>query len=131
MRCGFEAARAAGANAFLVVDADSVASPNLIAATRAALEPAPQPRNAAMSWSCPHRAAIATLARLRVLAFRGINVLRARGRARLGFSAGVFGNGFAVTDETLQRVPFSVDSICEDLEYHVRLVRGRAARALG
>ena len=60
--------------------------------------------------------------RLRVLAFRGINVLRARGRARLGFSAGVFGNGFAMTAETLERVPFTVDSICEDLEYQVRLV---------
>ena len=38
LRQGFEAALAAGANAFLVVDADSVASRNLLAATRAMLE---------------------------------------------------------------------------------------------
>ena len=122
LRCGFTATRAAGANAFLVVDADSVASPNLIAATRAALEAGAAATQCRYELELPASGPIGMRARLRVLAFRGINVLRARGRANLGFSAGVFGNGFAVTDETLQRVPFSVDSICEDMEYHVRLV---------
>jgi cellulose synthase/poly-beta-1,6-N-acetylglucosamine synthase-like glycosyltransferase len=50
-----------------------------------------------------------------------MNVLRARGRAGLGFSTGLFGNGFAVTAETLERVPFSADSIAEDVEYHTKL----------
>jgi cellulose synthase/poly-beta-1,6-N-acetylglucosamine synthase-like glycosyltransferase len=62
------------------------------------------------------------LARLRALAFRGMNVLRPRGRAGLGLSTGVFGNGFALTAETLERVPFSVNSIAEDVEYHTHLV---------
>jgi hypothetical protein len=62
------------------------------------------------------------LARLRALAFRGMNVLRQRGRAGPGLPTGEFGNGSAFTAETLERVPFSVNSIAEDAEYHARLV---------
>ena len=125
LRCGFEVARAAGANAFLVVDADSVASSNLVAATRTVLERGAAATQCRYELELPSSRPATSLERLRVLAFRGINVLRARGRASLGFSAGVFGNGFAVADETVQRVPFTVNSICEDLEYHVRLVVAR------
>lgn len=125
LRSGFEAARAVGANAFLVVDADSVASPNLIAASTIVLERGAAATQCRYELELPRSRPATSLERLRVLAFRGINVLRPRGRASLGFSAGIFGNGFAVTDETLQRVPFTVDSICEDLEYHVRLVLAR------
>jgi cellulose synthase/poly-beta-1,6-N-acetylglucosamine synthase-like glycosyltransferase len=125
LRYGFEAARAAGANAFLVVDADSVTSPNLIVATRTALERGAAATQCRYELELPASRPATSLERLRVLAFRGINVLRARGRAGLGFSAGVFGNGFAVADETIARVPFTVDSICEDLEYHVQLVIAR------
>jgi cellulose synthase/poly-beta-1,6-N-acetylglucosamine synthase-like glycosyltransferase len=63
------------------------------------------------------------LARLRALAFRGMNVMRARGRAGLGFSTGLFGNGFALTAAALERVPFNADSIAEDVEYHTKLVQ--------
>lgn len=122
LRFGFEAARVAGANAFLVVDADSIASPNLIAATCAALASGADATQCRYELEKPSAGPFPPLARLRVMAFRGINVLRARGRAALGFSAGVFGNGFAVTAQTLERVPFSADSICEDIEYHVKLV---------
>ncbi len=122
LRCGFEAARRAGANAFLAIDADSVASPNLISATCAALQAGAAATQCRYELELPPTGPIRILDRLRVLAFRGINVLRARGRAALGFSAGVFGNGFALTAGTLERVPFSVNSICEDLEYHIRLV---------
>lgn len=125
LRCGFEAARAAGANAFLVVDADSVASPNLISATRMVLERGAAATQCRYELELPSLRPATSLERLRVLAFRGINVLRARGRAGLGFSGGVFGNGFAVADETVARVPFTMDSICEDLEYHVQLVMAR------
>ena len=61
-----------------------------------------------------------------------MNVLRARGRAGLGFSAGVFGNGFALTAATLERVPFTADSIAEDVEYHTQLAaRGMRVRLGG
>lgn len=126
LRFGFDRARDEGANAFLVVDADSVASSNLIAATNAALERGADAAQCRYELELPSSRPATARERLRVLAFRAINVLRARGRARLGFSAGVFGNGFAVTDDTVERVPFTVDSICEDLEYHVRLVAAGA-----
>lgn len=126
LRFGFDAARAEGANAFLVVDADSVASRNLISATREALERGAAATQCRYELELPAARSATARERLRVLAFRAINVLRARGRARLGFSAGVFGNGFSVTDETIDRAPFTVDSICEDLEYHMRLVTAGA-----
>jgi len=122
LRFGFDRAREQGANAFLVVDADSLASCNLIAATREAFERGAAATQCRYELNLPSSRPATARERLRALAFRGINVLRARGRAGLGFSAGVFGNGFAVADDTVQRAPFTVDSICEDLEYHVRLV---------
>lgn len=122
LRYGFQAAQAEGANAFLVVDADSIASPNLLAATGSALAAGAAATQCRYELEKPARGPFQGRARLRVMAFRGINVLRARGRAGLGFSAGIFGNGFAVTAETLDRVPFTADSICEDIEYHIKLV---------
>jgi cellulose synthase/poly-beta-1,6-N-acetylglucosamine synthase-like glycosyltransferase len=122
LRAGFRTAAAAGANAFLVVDADSVASPNLIAAVTAALASGAQAVQCRDELDLPLTTSIFSLSRLRALAFRGINVLRARGRAGMGFSAGLFGNGFALTASALERVPFAANSICEDMEYHGKLV---------
>ncbi len=61
------------------------------------------------------------MARLRALAFRGMNVLRAEDARDWAFPPGLFGNGFAVTAETLSQVPFSANSIAEDVEYHTKL----------
>ncbi|MGA2049782.1 MAG: glycosyltransferase family 2 protein [Terracidiphilus sp.] len=121
LRHGFSAALGAGANAILVVDADTVVSANLIAATRAKLEQGAEATQCRYELELPALRAGNPLARLRALAFRGMNVLRARGRAGLGFSTGLFGNGFALTAAALDRVPFDVDSIAEDMEYHTNL----------
>ena len=123
LREGFAAALASGANAVLVVDADTVVSASLIAATRELLEQGAEATQCRYELELPALRAGNPLARLRALAFRGMNVLRARGRAGLGFSTGLFGNGFAVTAATLERVPFNVNSIAEDVEYHTRLVQ--------
>ena len=58
------------------------------------------------------------------LAFASINGLRPRGRRALGFSAGIFGNGFCLAREVLTRVPYDAHSIVEDVEYHLRLLEG-------
>jgi cellulose synthase/poly-beta-1,6-N-acetylglucosamine synthase-like glycosyltransferase len=122
LRHGFSTAIAEGSNAILVVDADSNVSSNLIEATRLKLS------EGADATQCRYELKLAPdqkhspMARLRALAFRGMNVLRAKGRAGLGFSTGVFGNGFALTTATLDRVPFDADSIAEDVEYHTKLV---------
>lgn len=122
LRAGFAAAAAQGAGAFLVVDADSVATPNLIAAVTAALAAGAEALQCRDELDLPAATAAFSMDRLRALAFRGINVVRARGRAGLTLSAGLFGNGFALTATTLARVPFAADSICEDMEYHGKLV---------
>src|SRR5581483_20036 len=62
--------------------------------------------------------------RLLHVSLLAMNLVRPRGRAALGLSAGILGNGFALTAETLARVPYEATSIVEDLEYHLRLVRG-------
>jgi cellulose synthase/poly-beta-1,6-N-acetylglucosamine synthase-like glycosyltransferase len=122
LRHGFAAAIALGSNAILVVDADTLVSANLIEATRLKLS------QGAEATQCRYELHLAPdqqrspMARLRALAFRGMNVLRAKGRAGLGFSTGIFGNGFALTASALERVPFEADSIAEDVEYHTRLV---------
>ena len=64
-----------------------------------------------------------TYARIVDIGFRAFNYLRPLGRKHLGLSAGIFGTGFAVSKEVLQKVPYNAYSIVEDLEYHVNLVR--------
>ncbi|WP_420236778.1 glycosyltransferase family 2 protein [Telmatobacter bradus] len=122
LRCGFAAARADAAEAFLVVDADTTVRPNLLEAMRQTLESGADAAQCRYELAAPEESGLQARARLRVLAFRGINVARARGRAALGLSAGLFGNGFALTASLLERLPFQADSICEDIEYNARLI---------
>ena len=117
---GFQHAIRAGAEALLVVDADSVAGPTLtaaVAATIAAGAGAVQARYQVAN------AAATSRTRLAALAFLGMNVVRPRGRERLGLSCGIFGNGFALSADTLARVPYTANSLVEDLEYHLHLIR--------
>jgi cellulose synthase/poly-beta-1,6-N-acetylglucosamine synthase-like glycosyltransferase len=61
--------------------------------------------------------------RLKSVGLAAFNVLRPRGRDRLGLSAGIYGNGFALSAETLRAAPYRATSIVEDLEYHYALLR--------
>ena len=122
LRFGFEAARSAGASAFLVFDPDSLAGPNLIAATRASLAGGAAATQCRVEFGIPSTGPVTLKERLNAIAFRARNTLRARGRFSLGFSSSVIGNGFAVTSEALSSVPFAVDNMYENLEYHARLV---------
>ena len=117
---GFGQAIAAGAEVLLVIDADSVAGPDLIskvAATFAAGTQAIQCRYEVANPDANRRTRLASLA------FLGMNVLRPRGRHRLGLSCGIFGNGFALSTDTLAKVPYTPNSLVEDLEYHLHLIR--------
>jgi hypothetical protein len=116
---GFRHALAQGAEAVLVIDADSTAGPGLLAAVAAAFAAgahAVQARYEVQNASSTPRT------RLAGLAFLGMNVLRPLGRQRLGLSCGIFGNGFALSAATLARVPYTPNSVVEDLEYHLHLV---------
>ncbi len=106
--------------AVLVVDADSRLHPRALARLNRALAEgalALQLRygveNPAASW---RTAAME-------LALASFNALRPLGRTRLGGSAGLFGNGFCLTREALERVPYGAGSVVEDLEYHTMLLR--------
>lgn len=109
-----------GFHGFLVIDADSTVSSNLLIEVAAFLA------SGADAVQCRYlvRNAGASLrTRLMNVALLAFNVLRPRGRDNLGLSAGIYGNGFALSSETLRAVPYTADSVVEDLEYHLALVR--------
>ncbi len=121
---GFNHALEIGADAVLVIDADSIVSKNLLASVTDAIRAgaqAVQTRYQVANTEANFRT------RLSGLALLGMNVLRPRGRSRLGLSCGIFGNGFALSAATLARVPYTANSLVEDLEYHLRLIDARIA----
>jgi cellulose synthase/poly-beta-1,6-N-acetylglucosamine synthase-like glycosyltransferase len=59
---------------------------------------------------------------LRALAFALIHDLRASGKARLGLSAGLWGNGMVMARSCLERVPWGAFTAVEDAEQHLRLL---------
>jgi 1,2-diacylglycerol 3-beta-glucosyltransferase len=107
-----------GADAVVVVDADSDVSRNLLGAFAARLEagaPAIQAfygvRNPDASWRT----------RLMTVALALFHLLRSLGRERLRCSAGLRGNGMCFSAPVLAQVPHEAFSIVEDLEYGIRL----------
>jgi hypothetical protein len=122
LRLAFDRLKTEGFGAFLVVDADSVVSSNLVNETSRRLtagSAAVQCRYRVSNYSASVRT------RLMDLAFLAFNVMRPKGRSGWGLSAGILGNGFALRAETLRKVPWDAASIVEDLEYHLRLVAAR------
>ena len=119
LRWGFAQALAAGADAVMVVDADSIVSPNTIPVVQQAFAAG------AHVIQCRYEMESATgraNTQLAALAFRGFNVIRPRGRERLGLSSGILGNGFAIARTVLETIPYDAFSVVEDLEYHLHLV---------
>jgi cellulose synthase/poly-beta-1,6-N-acetylglucosamine synthase-like glycosyltransferase len=119
LRHGFQTALNAGSEAVMVVDADSIVSLNTIGEVEAAF------RGGARVLQCRYEMFSTTdrsSTRLAALAIRGFNVVRPRGRARLGLSAGILGNGFAIAQPVLEAIPYDAFSVVEDLEYHLHLV---------
>ena len=109
----------AGFVAYVVIDADTLAEPNLLSVLRRHLGAgalAVQTRYAVLNAEQSPRT------RLAELALCAFNALRPRGRHALGWSAGILGNGFALTAQALQQVPYRATSVVEDLEYHLRLI---------
>ncbi len=119
LACGFAYAASQGVDATLVVDADSTVSSNLIGLVGETLA------NGAEAVQCRYEMESSSkraATQLTALAFRAFNVVRPIGRNRLGLSAGILGNGFAVRQEVLTQNPYNSLSVVEDLEYHIRLV---------
>ncbi len=108
------------ADAVVVVDADTVVSPNLLDAYGARLaagEVAVQAhygvRNPNASWRT----------RLMRIALAMFHQVRSTARERWGVSCGLRGNGMCFRSSLLREVPHDAFSLVEDLEYGIRLGR--------
>ena len=115
-------------DAIACVDADSRVAPSFFTELAAAFGDGADAVQVTYTVAGP---TASTRARLQCLALAASNELRPRGRAFWGLSAGILGNGFAVSRQTIAAVPFQAGSIVEDLEYHLALVRaGKLVRYL-
>ena len=108
------------ADAAVVIDADTVVSPNLLRAFAARFEAGAVAvqaeygvRNPNASWRT----------RLMVIALATFHGVRSLGRERLKVSCGLRGNGMGFARQLLVDVPHDAFSIVEDLEYGMRLAR--------
>jgi 1,2-diacylglycerol 3-beta-glucosyltransferase len=107
-------------DAVLILDADSIVSPNFLIVMDARLargERAIQAyyavRDPQSSWS----------ASLRSVALAALHYLRPLGRMPLGGSAGLKGNGMVFAAEIVREYQWSA-SLTEDIEYHMALILG-------
>jgi cellulose synthase/poly-beta-1,6-N-acetylglucosamine synthase-like glycosyltransferase len=115
----FNASRDDGrADAIVVVDADSEASPNMLEAFAARIESGMDAvqshygvRNPMASWRT----------RLITIAKGSFHIVRSRARERLNLSCGIRGNGWCVTHRLLARVPYQAFSLTEDVEYGITI----------
>ncbi len=107
-------------DAFLIVDADTTVENNFISSYQDLFGSG---ADAGQSSYRVDQYQTNTRTRLMNIAFLGINHLRPLGREKAGLSAGILGNGFGLSANTLQEIPYDSYSIVEDLEYHLRLIR--------
>ncbi len=115
----FERSIAEGsADAVVVIDADTVVSPNLLRAFDERLRRGAKAvqadyavRNPDAGWRT----------RLMAIAFGMFHVVRSAGRESLGVSCGLRGNGMCFATDLLEEVPHDAFSIVEDLEYGIRI----------
>jgi cellulose synthase/poly-beta-1,6-N-acetylglucosamine synthase-like glycosyltransferase len=114
----FEKSVEANADAVVVIDADTVVSPNLLRAFDERLRAGAKAvqadyavRNPGAGWRT----------QLMAIAFGMFHVVRSAGRESLGVSCGLRGNGMCFSTDLLEEVPHDAFSIVEDLEYGIRL----------
>ncbi|HEY7984082.1 MAG TPA: glycosyltransferase family 2 protein, partial [Ktedonobacterales bacterium] len=121
LRWQLEALEQAGQryDGYLIVDADSQLSANFLRVMAAGLAHGADAqqgqyrvRQDASSW----------VAGLRAIAFALFNHLRPLGRAALGLSAGLKGNGMCFSRRAIERFGWGAYSLAEDVEHHLALV---------
>jgi 1,2-diacylglycerol 3-beta-glucosyltransferase len=108
----------ADVDAVVVVDADTLVSPNLLRAFSARLALGAHAVQADYAVRNPDAA---WRTRLMAIAFGSFHIVRSRGRERLRVSCGLRGNGMCFSRAVLSAVPHDAFSIVEDVEYGIRL----------
>ena len=105
-------------DAVVVIDADTLISPNILRAFAArrdlgarAVQADYAVRNPDAGWRT----------RLIAIAFGAFHIVRSRARERLSLSCGLRGNGMCFSTELLREIPHNAYSVVEDVEYGVRL----------
>ncbi len=107
-------------DAVVVVDADTLVSPNLLDAFAARLGAGSVAVQAHYGVQNPHASWRTRLMRIALSMFHQV---RSIGRERLKVSAGLRGNGMCFRTSLLEEVPHDAYSLVEDLEYGIRLGR--------
>ena len=102
-----------------IVDADCLASPNLLGEFDAQLRAGARAVQAVYDVANPGASPAAAL---RWAGFALMHRVRPRGRSALGLSADLFGTGMAFRASLLREHPWRSFSITEDAEYHLALV---------
>jgi 1,2-diacylglycerol 3-beta-glucosyltransferase len=110
-------------DAVVVIDADTVVSPNLLSIFDARLARGAHAVQAYYTVRDPHLSTGTTL-RSAALALR--HYLRPSGRTALGLSSGLYGNGMALTTDIVSSYRWS-GQLTEDLEFQTELVLGGIA----
>jgi hypothetical protein len=103
----------------LMIDADCIASPNLLAVVAARLDAGHDAVQVDYTVASPERSLSIAL---RYAAFALMNTVRPMGKTHLGLSSGLLGTGMAFRREALEAVPWEAFSIVEDAEYHAMFV---------
>lgn len=103
-------------NAFVVIDSDSTAAPNLLRAFAAHFETGEVAVQAELGLRNPDPS---PLGRVTAILHALFHAVRSLARERLEVSVGLRGNGMALSSELLKEIPHTSD----DLEYRIRLGR--------
>lgn len=111
-------ARDGQADAVVVIDADTVVTPNLLAAFAARIEAGALAAQAHYGVLNPDES---WRTRLVTIAYGAFHAVRSRARERLAVSCGLRGNGMCLTHALLREHPFRIYSMTEDLEYGIVL----------
>lgn len=115
----FRASRARSwADAVVVIDADAHVSPNILESFACRIE---RGEHAVQAHYGVSNTNASWRTRLLAIAKASFHIVRSRGRERLGLSCGIRGNGWVVTHEVLEQVPYRAFSLTEDLEYGIDL----------
>lgn len=108
----------ADVDAVVVVDADTLVSPNILRAFAARRDLGAVAAQADYAVRNPNAA---WRTRLIAIAFGAFHIVRSRAREHLGLSCGLRGNGMCFSAKLLEEVPHNAFSIVEDVEYGLRL----------
>lgn len=106
--------------AYIIVDADTVVENNFIEVIGDKFSSG---SNAVQTTYLVNEPEQSKKTKLMNLALMSMNAFRPLGREKLGLSVGILGNGFALSKELLKEIPYNANSIAEDLEYHIEIVR--------